>query len=94
MKSAMMMASAIALMAVALSCYADLTSTVRVTAQVVKNCTAIGNDISGCSPATLRFQSTLSGSATILTDDGSPTVEFVGPPPEVRQTQDTLTVSF
>ena len=94
MKSTMIMASAISLIAVTLPCYADLTSTLTVTAQVVKNCTATGNEISDCSPATLRFQSTLAGSATILTDDGNASVEFVGPPPEVRQNEGTLTVSF
>jgi len=77
--------SAALLMSVALSCHAGTTAMIRVTARVVHSCTATTDDVVNCPPETPRFASTLRGSANIVTDDGEPSVQFIGPRPVVEK---------
>jgi hypothetical protein len=82
-------------MAMTAVCSADPTATLRVTARVVRYCTAItNNDVTDCSAETLRVQSTLSGTASVMTVGGEPSIQFIGPPPTVEQERNTLHVSF
>ena len=81
-------------MAMTTVCSADPTATLRVTARVVRYCTAITTDVIDCSAETLRAQSTLSGTASVMTVGGEPSIQFIGPPPTVEQERNTLHVSF
>ncbi len=94
MRSTTTLTSGVLLMLVTLSCHAGTTATIRVTARVVQSCTVTSDDVSNCSAQTLRFQSTLRGSANIVTDEGEPTVQFIGPQPVVEITSDGVNVLF
>ena len=94
MKSSMILTSGVFLTATVLPCFAGPTATISVTARIVQPCTAIGDDVADCSSETLRFQSTLPGSADFFTTGGNPSIQFVGPLPIVERDQNRLTVLF
>ena len=82
-------------MAMTAVCSADPTATLRVTARVVRYCTVItDNDVTDCSTETLRAQSTLSGTASVMTVGGEPSIQFIGPQPAIERDRNTLNVSF
>ena len=94
MKSATIAMSSVGLMAMAPVCDADSTTTLRVSAQVIRHCTASLNGATDCLPETLRAQSSYGGTVTVKTVNGSPAIRFVGPQPSVEQDQNTIIISF
>ncbi|MGD2141610.1 MAG: hypothetical protein PVH25_14525 [Burkholderiales bacterium] len=83
------------LAALALSCHAGPIATLQVKARVVRACTAYAGQVTGCSAETLRYQSTLAGSANIETTHGdTPSVRFIGPQPRIEETRDSLNIYF
>ena len=94
MTSATRVIALVFLMFMTLSCHAGTTSVIRVTARVVKQCIATSQMLADCPTATLRFQSTLSGSAKIVATKGEPSVQFIGPPPVVQKSQNRLNILF
>jgi hypothetical protein len=67
---------------------------IKVTARVVHQCTATAHMRTDCSKQTLRFQSTLRGSANVIATEGEPSVHFIGPRPEVEKTRNRLNILF
>ena len=94
MKAATVAVSSVGLMAMASICSAGSTATLKVSAQVIRDCTASLNAPTDCTPETLRVQSNYSGRVTIKTIGGDPSVSFVGPQPDVVLEGNTLSVSF
>jgi len=94
MKSITKVIPVVLLVQIPILCYAGNTATLTVTARIVRQCTAITNDTSDCSPETLQFQSTLAGSANIITNGDEPSIRFVGPQPVVERERNTLNVTF
>ncbi len=94
MRSMIGLTPALLLFSMILPCHAGTTSTIKVSAQIVHSCTASAEQPTDCSPETLQFQSTLSGSASIVTDGDQPAVEFIGPQPVIEQRDNTFSVMF
>ncbi len=86
--------SSVGLIAMTPVCDADSTATLRVSARVVHDCTAIADGVTNCSLETLRVQSTYSGRVTIKTVGGEPAIQFVGPQPSIERDEDRLTIAF
>jgi len=82
------------LMFMTLSCQAGTTSVIRVTARVVHHCFATAQMLVDCSKATLRYQSTLEGSANVKASTGEPLVQFIGPRPVIEKTHNRLNILF
>jgi hypothetical protein len=77
-----------------LNCQAGPTTVIRVTARVVHPCEATAEALVNCTEQTLRFQSTLRGSANVIANDGEPSVHFIGPQPVLEKMPNRLTVLF
>ena len=94
MTSATRFMRVIFLMSMTLPCHAGTTIEIRVTARVVHQCQATTEILANCSQETLRFQSTLPGSANIIASEGEPSIQFIGPQPVVEKIQNTLNILF
>lgn len=94
MTSATRLIAVVFLVFMALSCHAGTTSVIRVTARIVHQCIATAQMLADCPQATLRFQSTLGGSANVISSKGEPSVHFIGPRPVVEKTDNGLNVLF
>ena len=86
--------SSVGLLAMTPVCEAGPTTTLKVSARVVQDCTVVADGVTNCSPDTLRTQSAYPGRVTVKSINGHPSISFVGPQPSVEEDQDTLTISF
>jgi hypothetical protein len=82
------------LMAMTMTSHAGTTTVIRVTARIVHHCTATATMLADCSKQTLRFQSTLRGSAKVIATESEPSVHFIGPRPVLEKTRNRLNILF